>query len=93
MGRLRFFLKVAFICNICFLLAEASYYIDFKGTTPEMLRYILLMGIVVSFPLNLLVLFVAAIMLYRRKITWAALPPYVFIVNAIILIMQFIFLF
>lgn len=92
MGRLRFFLKVAFICNICFLLAKASNYIDFKGTTPEMLKYILLMGIVVSLPLNLLVLIVATIMLYRRKVAWAALPPYVFIVNAIILIMQFIFL-
>ncbi|SDF63775.1 hypothetical protein [Chitinophaga filiformis] len=93
MGRLRFFLKVAFICNICFLLAEASYYIDYKGHFSELLKYILLMGIVVSFPLNLLVLFVAAIMLYRRKIAWAALPPYVFIVNAIILIVQFYFLF
>ncbi|MCF6405419.1 hypothetical protein L3C95_21110 [Chitinophaga filiformis] len=93
MGRLRFFLKVAFICNICFLLAEASYYIDFRGTTPELLKYVLLMGIVISFPLNLLTLLVASIMLYRRKITWAALPPFVFIVNTIILIVQFYFLF
>lgn len=93
MGRLRFFLKVTFICNLCFLLAEASYYIDFKGHTPEVLKYILLMGIVVSFPLNLLVLLAAAIMLYRRKIAWAALPPYVFIVNVIILLVQFYFLF
>ncbi|WP_188133855.1 hypothetical protein [Chitinophaga sp. CF418] len=58
-----------------------------------MLKYILLMGIVVAFPLNLLVLLVAAIMLYRRKMAWAALPPYVFIINAIILIVQFYFLF
>ncbi|SHN27582.1 hypothetical protein SAMN05216311_10820 [Chitinophaga sp. CF418] len=93
MGRLRFFLKVAFICNICFLLAEASYFIDYKGHFSEMLKYILLMGIVVAFPLNLLVLLVAAIMLYRRKMAWAALPPYVFIINAIILIVQFYFLF
>lgn len=93
MGRLRFFLKVAFICNICFLLAEASYYIDYKGHFSELLNYILLMGMLVAFPLNLLVLLIASIMLYRRKITWAALPPYVFIVNVIILMAQFYYLF
>ena len=93
MGRLRFFLKVAFIFNICFLLARASYYIDYKGQFSELLKYIVLMGIGVSFPLNLVVLIVTAIMLYRRKIAWAALPPYVFIVNVIILILQFFLLF
>jgi hypothetical protein len=93
MGRLRFFLKVAFIINVCFLLAELSYYIDFKGHFPELLKYILPMGIMVAFPLNLLVLLVAVFMLWRRRIAWAELPPFVFIVNAIILLVQFYFLF
>ncbi|MBW8687302.1 hypothetical protein [Chitinophaga rhizophila] len=93
MGRLRFFLKVAFICNICFLVAEASYYIDYKGQAPELLKYILPMGIMVAFPLNLLLLLLAGIALWRRKITRAALPPYVFIINVIFLLIQFYFMF
>lgn len=93
MGRLRFFLKVAFICNICFLLAEVSYYIDYKGHFQELLKFVLPMGMMVAFPLNLLVLLIATIMLFRRKIAWNALPPYVFIVNVIILLVQFYFLF
>jgi hypothetical protein len=93
MGRLRFFLKLAFICNICFLLAEASYYIDFNGQAPDLLKFILPMGIMFAFPLNLLVLLIASFLLWRRKIAWAELPPYVFIVNVIILLMQFYFLF
>jgi hypothetical protein len=93
MERLRFFLKVAFICNICFLIAELSYYIDYKGHFSEMLKYILLMGIVVSFPFNILTLGTGTVMLFRRKIAWVNLPPYVFIVNVIILLVQFYFLF
>jgi hypothetical protein len=93
MERLRFFLKVAFICNICFLIAELSYYIDYKGHFSEMLKYILLMGIVVSFPFNILTLGAGTVMLFRRKIAWVNLPPYVFIVNVIILLVQFYFLF
>jgi hypothetical protein len=93
MGRLRFFLKLAFICNICFLAAEASYYIDFKGQAPELLKFILPMGIMFAFPLNLLVLLFASLALWRRRIAWAELPPYVFIMNIIILLVQFYFLF
>lgn len=93
MRRLRFFLKVAFICNICFMIAELSYYIDYKGNFSELLKYILPMGLMFAFPLNMLVLLVAAIMLWRRRIRWAELPPYVFIVNVIFLLVQFYFLF
>lgn len=74
-------------------MAEASYYIDYKGHFSELLKFVLPMGMMFAFPLNLLVLLIAAIMLYRRKIAWAALPPYVFIVNVIILMVQFYFLF
>jgi len=93
MRRLRFFLKVAFICNICFLIAELSYYIDYKGNFAELLKYILPMGLMFAFPLNMLILLIALIMMWRRKVRWAELPPYVFIVNVIFLLVQFYFLF
>ncbi|QHS58289.1 hypothetical protein [Chitinophaga agri] len=93
MGRSRFLLKLAFICNLCFLIAEASYYIKFEGQAPELLKLILPVGMILAFPLNLLVLLITTIVLWRRKITWAELPPYVFIVNVIILLVQFYFLF
>lgn len=92
MGRLRFFLKLAFICNICFLLAQLSYYIDFKGQFSGLLEHILLMGLIVAFPLNLITLLVALFMLLKKKIAWKELPPYVFIINVIILLSQFFLL-
>lgn len=93
MDRLRFFLKLAFICNLCFLLAEVSYYIDYKGHFGELLKVVLPMGLIVAFPLNLVTAIIAVIMLLRHRLTFAQLPPYVFIVNLSILLAQFYFLF
>ena len=93
MVRLRFFLKLAFICNLCFLLAELSYYINYKGHFGELLKMILPMGLIFAFPLNIIVLIIATIMLLRHRITWGELPPFVFIINLLILLVQFFFLF
>ncbi|WP_343690852.1 hypothetical protein [Chitinophaga sp.] len=93
MDRLRFFLKLAFICNLCFALAEVAQYIDFKGQFSELLKFILPMGLIVAFPLNLITLIIAIILLVRHKLRLADLPPYVFIVNLLILLFQFYFLF
>lgn len=93
MDRLRFFLKLAFICNLCFALAEVAQYIDFKGQFSELLKFVLPMGLIFAFPLNLITLIIAIIMLLRHKLRMADLPPYVFVVNLLVLMLQFYFLF
>jgi hypothetical protein len=57
------------------------------------IKSIIPLGMMVAFPLNVITLIVAAVMLIRHRITWAELPPYVFIINLIILLTQFFFLF
>lgn len=93
MDRLRFFLKLAFICNLFFVLAEVSRYIDIKDNFGELLKFVLPMGMFVAFPLNLITLIIAVIMLVRHKLSVAQLPPFVFIINLVILLLQFYFLF
>lgn len=93
MDRLRFFLKLAFICNLCFALAEVAQYIDFKGQASELLKFVLPMGLIVAFPLNLITLIIAIVMLLKHKVRMADLPPFVFVVNLLVLLFQFYFLF
>jgi type IV secretory pathway VirB2 component (pilin) len=93
MGRLRFLLKLAFICNLCFLLVQFSRYINMSKGFEAIVKSIIPLGMMVAFPLNVVTLIVAIVMLIMKRITWRELPPYVFIVNIIILVSQFFFLF
>ncbi|SFW26542.1 hypothetical protein [Chitinophaga sancti] len=93
MDRLRFFLKLAFICNLCFALAEVAQYIDFNGQFSELLKFVLPMGLIVAFPLNLITLVIAVVMLLRHKVRLVELPAYVFVLNLLVLVFQFYFLF
>jgi hypothetical protein len=93
MGRLRFSLKLAFICNGCFLLVQFSRYVNMSKGFESVIKSIIPLGMMVAFPLNVITLILATVMLIRRRITWGELPPYVFIINLIILLTQFFFLF
>ena len=93
MGRLRFLLKLAFICNACFLLVQFSRYINMSKGFEAVIKSIIPLGMMVAFPLNVITLIMAVVMLIRRTIRWPELPPYIFIVNVIILLLQFFFLF
>lgn len=93
MGRLRFLLKLAFICNLCFILVQFSRYINMSKGFEAVIKSIIPLGMMVAFPLNVISLIIAAVMLIRRRIAWRELPPWVFIINLIILLTQFFFLF
>lgn len=93
MSRLRFVLKLAFICNLCFLAGEATYYINYADSFEGLVKHILILGFLLAFPLNVIVSTIATILLVRRKIPWKELPPFVFVTNVIILAAQFLFLF
>jgi hypothetical protein len=92
MSRVRFFLKLAFICNLCFLAGEASYYIKYADSFEGLVKYILVLGFLVAFPLNIIVCLITTILLIRHKVAWVELPPFVFVVNIIILVAQLLFL-
>jgi hypothetical protein len=93
MGRLRFFLKLAFICNLCFLLVQMSRYVNMSASQEAVIKNIVPLGMMVAFPLNIITLIVATITVLRHKDRWAELPPAVFILNLLILLTQFFFLF
>ncbi|SFD81884.1 hypothetical protein SAMN05518672_103345 [Chitinophaga sp. CF118] len=93
MGRLRFLLKLAFICNLCFLLVQFSRYINMSKGFESIIKSIIPLGMMVAFPLNIITLIIATVMLIRQKKIWKELPPYLFIINLIILLSQFFFLF
>lgn len=93
MSRLRFVLKLAFICNLCFLAGEATYYINYADSFEGLVKHILILGFLLAFPLNIVVSIITTILLVKRKASWKDLPPFVFVTNLIILIAQFLFLF
>jgi hypothetical protein len=93
MGRLRFFLKVAFICNLCFLAVQVSRYITLSPAMEQVVKSIVPLGLMVAFPLNVITLIVAVVMLLLKRIPWQELPPYLFIINVVILLSQLFFLF
>ena len=93
MGRLRFLLKLAFICNLCFLLVQFSRYVNMSRGFESVIKSIIPLGMMIAFPLNIITIIMATVMLIMHRITWRELPPYVFIINLIILLAQFFFLF
>ncbi len=93
MSRLRFVLKLAFICNLCFLAGEATYYINYADSFEGLVKHILILGFLLAFPLNVVVSLIATLMLARGKAIWKELPPFVFVTNVIILVAQILFLF
>lgn len=92
MARLRFFLKVAFIFNLCFLAMQASRYTHLSHSAEEGIKFIVPLGLMAVF-LNFITLVIATIALLMRRISFTALPGYIFIINVINLLVQFFFLF
>ena len=88
MSRLPFFSRVAFICNVCFLLVWLLRYL------PAMPLYfltstIIIAGIVMSFVMNGLVNIMYAALLVRRRPITMYVPVWLATVNFIFLIVQF----
>lgn len=87
MPRLPFFCRVAFICNICFVLAWFMQYIpDPDG---HISATILILGIGIAVMLNLLVLTIF-LMVWAQKKRWPeGFPRWLIITNFLFLIVQF----
>ena len=90
MRLLRFLSRVAFICNICFLLASLEQYLP---KVPEgAVSTIIVMGYLMGIVINILVNF-TLLVVWAFKKGALAVPAWLWIVNLIFLIIQLVILF
>ena len=91
MSRLRFFSRVAFLCNICFLLALFILWLD-QPPEGDMVSLVIVIGFVLAVIVNFIVNFAYGIQLIRRKQLTPVIPRWLIIANFIFLIPQIILL-
>ncbi|PUZ23903.1 hypothetical protein GA0116948_10819 [Chitinophaga costaii] len=88
MQLVRFLLKFAFICNCCFLLIAVLQRIDTAGKFKGLTSGLAVLGLLAAPYLNVVSLLGALLLLLLHRISWKALPPWVFICNVFILLLQ-----
>jgi len=90
MQPLLFFSRVAFICNICFLLTISFHFLP---SVPDSHFYstVLVLGYLVAIVLNIIVNLSIIVLLLLRKNGWPHLPKWLVVANAVILVPQLIY--
>jgi hypothetical protein len=87
MGVFRLFSRVAFICNICFVIA-----LILQQTRPaeqvEMVSVIMIMGLVLAFIMNLISGFGYLVLRWTGKLHNQHIPGWITLINLIFLILQ-----
>jgi hypothetical protein len=91
MRKLLFFCRVTFICNVCFVLVWLMKYLP-PMPPGHIASTILVLGIGVSFLLNVLINLIIIVCLLQRKPVWEHVPRWLVIANILILIPQIILL-
>ena len=69
---IRFLLKFAFICNLCFLVSEILRITVYSHSLDMVINHILVLGVGIAFPLNGLICVLTGILLLLKKIQWKA---------------------
>lgn len=87
---IRFLLKFAFICNLCFLISEILRITVYDHALDTIVNHVLVLGVGIAFPLNGLVCVLTGLLLLLKKIQWKALPPWLYLLNIAIFIFQLI---
>jgi hypothetical protein len=92
MQNLIFFSRVAFICNVCFVLVWAmrAYPMLEQGQPGEFVSLVLILGILIAFLLNVVVNGVILVFLLQRKAVWKHFPGWLIITNFLFLLPQII---
>lgn len=88
MQLIRFLLKFAFICNCCFLIVRFLQMFNTDGRLSETIKTGAVLGMLVAPFLNICTLVLVLVMLLLKRITWKGLPPWIFISNIVILLLQ-----
>jgi hypothetical protein len=88
---LKLLVRVAFICNVCFLLASLILWLP---NPPEgiIVSTVLVMGYGMGLPVNMIVFGWALVLAAQRRWRAAAIPGWLMIFNLIIFCCQFIWL-
>jgi hypothetical protein len=89
MRNLLFFSRVAFICNICFVLAWLMKYSP-QLPSAHLVSMILILGLLISFILNIIVNSVVVTLLLSRKPVFNIFPGWLIIINFLFLFPQII---
>lgn len=91
MRPIRFFSRVAFICNICFLAASFTQWLP---ALPDnaLLSDIIILGYLVSVVVNLLVNLALILVLLTGRLRKTGVPVWLLIVNFVFFIVQIVWL-
>lgn len=91
MPKLLFFSRVAFICNICFLL---TWVMRYGPPIPQghIATTVLILGIGLSVFLNVIINFFIIVLLAQRRLRTSTIPVWLIVANALFLIAQLILL-
>lgn len=87
---IRFLLKFAFICNLCFITSEILRITAYDHSFDNVVNHILVLGVGIAFPLNVILCVLTGVLLLLKKIQWKTLPPWLYLFNIAILIFQLI---
>lgn len=91
MQAVRFLSRVAFICNICFLLAS---FIQWLPHPPEgeLISQLIVLGWLLSILFNTIVNIVIIVLFVFRRLRRAAVPVWLLIANFVFFVLQIILL-
>lgn len=92
MQSLIFFSRVAFICNVCFVVVWVMRYYPIlkQGQPGEFVSLVLILGILIAFLLNIGVNLFVLVFMLQRKGVWKHFPGWLIITNFLFLLPQII---
>jgi RsiW-degrading membrane proteinase PrsW (M82 family) len=92
MQSLIFFSRVAFICNVCFVLVWVMriYPMLEEGRPSDVVSLVLILGILIAFLLNIVVNGFILVFILQRKPVWKHFPGWLIITNFLFLFPQII---
>jgi len=92
MQSLRFFSRVAFICNVCFVFVWVMRYYPVlkQGQQGQFISLVLILGVLIAFVLNMAVNGCILIFILRGKAVWDHFPRWLIITNFLFLLPQLI---
>jgi|ERR1700733_5092800 hypothetical protein len=83
----RFLSRVAFICNICFLLASFIQWLPHPPET-ELVSQLIILGYLLSILFNVIFNGLVIILLIIRKLRAAAIPRWLLVANFVFFLLQ-----
>jgi hypothetical protein len=90
-GNIRVFSKMAFLCNMCFLMATLMQFFHFH-VQGEMVATIIIIGYLVAFFVNLVANLWALLLWYKKELRNLQIPQWLLYSNLFLLIPEFILL-